>query len=68
MGVNKPIEFTLLLWIFDIIRGEYNMKKNSSTASGKPSGKAKRSIIASAATLVGVGTVYAFGALLKKIK
>ena len=44
------------------------MKKNSNTASGKPSGKAKKSIIVSAATLVGVGTVYAFGALLKKIK
>ena len=44
------------------------MKKHSNTASGKSSGKAKKSIIASAATLVGVDTVYAFGALLKKIK
>ena len=25
MGVNKPIEFTLLLWIFDIIRGGNEM-------------------------------------------
>jgi hypothetical protein len=33
-----------------------------------PSGKAKKSIIASAATLIGVGAVYAFGALLKKKK
>lgn len=44
------------------------MKKNSNTASGKPSGKAKKSIIASAATLAGVGAVYLFGTLLKKIK
>ncbi len=46
------------------------MKKNMKSAapSGKPSGNAKKSIIASAVTLAGVGAVYAFGALLKKFK
>ena len=41
------------------------MKKGKKTVA---SGKAKKSIIASAATLAGVGAVYAFGALLKKMK
>ena len=40
------------------------MKKEKKTAA--PASKAKKSLIASAATLVGVGAVYAFGALLKK--
>ena len=41
------------------------MKKGKKTAA---SGKAKKSIIASAATLVGVGAVFAFGKILKKMK
>ena len=46
--------------------GDFAMKKEKKTAA--PASKAKKSLIASAATLAGVGAVYAFGALLKKKK
>ena len=41
-------------------------KKPAAAAASPKSGKIKKTAITSAATLAGMGAVYAFGALLKK--